>query len=115
MIKLQALEDFTLGKINEIKNLVRYQDRTHQENKIEKKDIFECEKDLANYLLNKPNTIYPTDKDGGNNPAQKGGRPVVEVVETIPEKGTEQKEEIKDEKVVAKRKITTRRKRTTKK
>ena len=114
MIRVKALEDFTLGRINEIKNLERYQDRTHQENRIEYKDIFECEKDLAYYLLN---------EKGFENPAN---RAVVEIIEVIPEKETEQKEEtpnkieikameLKDKKVVPKRKTTTRRKRTTKK
>lgn len=103
MIKLQALEDFTLSRIKEVKNLVRYQDRKHEENKIEYKDIFECEKDLANYLLN---------EKGFENPIN---RAVVEVIEVIPEKETEQKKEIKEEKVAPKRKTTTRRKRTTKK
>lgn len=77
MIKLQALEDFTLGRIKEVKNLERYQDRTHQENKIEYKDIFECEKDLAYYLLNEKGFENPID------------RAVVEIIEIIPEKEAE--------------------------
>ena len=66
MIKLEALESFTLERFGEIKNI----ERAGKDAKgfINKNDKFECEKDLANYLL-------------GDNPLK---RPVVKVIEVEP-------------------------------
>lgn len=68
MIKLKALENFSLERFEEIQNI----ERAGKEAKkwINKNDKFECNKDLADYLL-------------GNNPL---GRPVVKVIEVEPEK-----------------------------
>lgn len=66
MIKLQALENFTLERFNEIQDIER--DGKEQKNWINKNDIFKCSKDLADYLL-------------GENPLK---RPVVKVIEVEP-------------------------------
>lgn len=66
MIKLQALEDFNLERYSELKNIERV--RIDTKGKLYKGDKFECEKELADYLL-------------GNNPLK---RPVVKIVEVEP-------------------------------
>ena len=63
MIKLQALENFTLERFNEIQDIERA--GREQKNWINKNDTFKCSKDLADYLL-------------GDNPLK---RPVVKVIE----------------------------------
>lgn len=48
MVKVEVTEDFTLGRFNELKNIVRKsQDKP---GKLFKGDVFECEEDLVNYL-----------------------------------------------------------------
>ena len=78
MIKVQALQDFTLERFNEVKNLQRGTAK-NQEGWIYKTDIFECEKELCDYLL-------------GDNHIKKA---VVEVIEVIPE--VKNVEEVKEE------------------
>ena len=100
MIKVRALDDFYLSRYDEIKNLVRYQERNHREKTIEYKDTFECSEDLANYLLN---------KKGFENPINKA---IVEIVEVIPEikeeeVKVEEQEEVKKPTVRKRRKTTT--------
>ena len=68
MIRLQALESFTLERFDELKNIERV--GTDTKGKINKNDKFECDKNLADYLLGK-NAL---------------GRAVVKVIEIIPEK-----------------------------
>lgn len=63
MIKLKALENFTLERFNEIQDIERA--GKEQKNWINKNDTFKCGKDLADYLL-------------GDNPLK---RPVVKVIE----------------------------------
>ena len=80
MIKVEVIEDFSLGRFNEIKNLVRKAKNKNKELYIG--DTFECEEDLAKYLLN---------EDGYKNPEN---RPFVRVIEVAPEvKEIEVKEE----------------------
>lgn len=67
MIKLEAIESFTLSRYNEIKNMQRKSIDT--EGRLYEGDIFECEKELADYLL-------------GNNAIH---RAVVKVIEVEPE------------------------------
>jgi hypothetical protein len=77
MIKLEALENFSLERFKEVKNIKRAGKDTF--GMIIKGDVFECEKDLADYLL-------------GANPL---GRPVVKVIEVEPKKTIEEfKEEV---------------------
>lgn len=77
MVKLEAIEEFTLGKFNELKNLVRKDPTRNEKGYVYLGDVFECKEDLYNYLT-------------GEN---KYGRTFVKVIEIIPEK----KEEIKIE------------------
>lgn len=77
MIKLKALENFTLERFNEIQDIERA--GKEQKNWINKNDTFKCGKDLADYLL-------------GDNPLK---RPVVKVIEIESEKTIEKfKEEV---------------------
>lgn len=52
-IKLEAIESFTLERYNELKNIEKVGRK--EEGKINKNDRFECDKDLADYLLGKNN------------------------------------------------------------
>lgn len=49
MIKVEALENFTLSRFNEIKNIQRKKIDTN--GKLYEGDVFECNKELADYLL----------------------------------------------------------------
>ena len=72
MIKLEVIEPFTLGRFNELKNIQRKAGETG--NLLNKGDMFECEQELADYLL-------------GNNAYK---RAYVRVIEVIPEEKLEQ-------------------------
>ena len=73
MIKVEVIEDFTLQKFGEIKNIVRK--GKSQEGKLFIGDTFECDEKMADYLT-------------GNNPIN---RAVVKVIEVIPEKENTEK------------------------
>ena len=75
MIKVEVIESFTLERFDEIKNIERAGEDT--KGKLNVHDKFECTKELADYLL-------------GDNPIK---RPVVKIVEIIPE---EPKVEVKE-------------------
>lgn len=75
MIKVEAIQQFTLGRFNEISNLTRK--RTDVPGTIFTGDTFECSKELAEYLTGK------NDK----------GVVVVKVIEVIPDKVVEEKKE----------------------
>lgn len=82
MVKLEVIQDFTLGRFNEIENLQRGTAK-NKEGWLYISDKFECEKDLADYLL-------------GDNPVNKK---VVKVLEIVPQKEEvkiEEKKEIKE-------------------
>lgn len=49
MIKMIVLQNFTLGRFDEIKNLVRA--KASKKGVLYVGDTFECEKELADYLL----------------------------------------------------------------
>lgn len=68
MIKVKVIEEFTLQKFDELKNITRK--GKEQEGKLFIGDIFECDEKMADYLT-------------GNNPIN---RAVVKVIEVIPEK-----------------------------
>lgn len=74
MIKVEVIETFNLERYNELKNIQRKGANTI--GMLYVGDKFECEKELADYLL-------------GDNPIKKA---VVKVIEVIPEK-----KEIKEE------------------
>ena len=82
MIKLEAIEGFTLERFDELQNIQRKS--VDSKGRIYVGDIFECPQDLADYLL-------------GANPI---GRAVVKVIEVEPEKVTVEKviESAKDDK-----------------
>ena len=73
MIKVEALEDFTLKRFEELKNIQRKS--KEQKGKLFAGDIFECDEKMADYLT-------------GNNPIN---RAVVKVIEVIPEKENTEK------------------------
>ena len=81
MIKLQALESFTLERFDELENIERA--GRNEQGKLNKDDKFECKKDLADYLL-------------GDNPLN---RPVVKVIEIVPEIKEEKKEKNDETKI----------------
>lgn len=76
MIKCEATDTFTLLKFKELKNLTRIDKDNEKEGKIYKGDIFECNKDIAYYLL-------------GNNDYK---REFIRVLEIIPDKKAKRKE-----------------------
>jgi len=76
MIKLQAIESFTLGRFDELENIERVGQDTY--GRLNTGDKFECIKDLADYLL-------------GDNPVK---RAVAKVIEVIPEKKVEDNKKI---------------------
>lgn len=92
MIKVEVIEEFTLGKFDELKNIQRKNKNT--EGRLYVGDIFECNQDMADYLT-------------GEN---KLNRAFVKVIEVIPEeklKKTEKKTILEEEpKKVEKRKRT---------
>ena len=99
MIKVEVIKDFTLGAFDELKNIQRKS--IEEKGRLFKGDIFECTKEMADYLL-------------GENALKS---PFVKVIEIIPEevKIEESKtEEIKATKVKDK-KTTTKRKSIAKK
>lgn len=68
LIKLEAIDSFTLSRINEISNLER--NKIIEDNMINKGDRFECKKDLAEYLLGKNDY----------------GKAFVKIIEVIPDR-----------------------------
>ena len=77
MIKVQVIEDFTLARFDELKNIQRK--AREEKGKLFVGDIFECDKETSDYLL-------------GDNPIK---RAVVKVIEVVPEKKKEEDEPIK--------------------
>lgn len=77
MIKVEVLEDFNLKAFNELKNIVR-KTTNNEKNKLYQGDIFECDKEMADYLL-------------GNNVLK---RAVVKVIEVEPIKEKEPVEDV---------------------
>lgn len=67
MVKVKVIDNFSLGKFNELKNIVRANPRQDLKGRLFKGDIFECTEEMAEYLT-KTN-------------AQ--GKPFVEVIEIM--------------------------------
>lgn len=86
MIKVRVIEDFNLGKFNELKNIIRANCNKKEDGKLYTNDTFECTEEMAEYLTGK-NAL---------------GRSFVRVIEIIPEK-TEEKGKMEDEKKTVKR------------
>ena len=53
MIKVKALQEFTYGNFDKIKNLERNDINKNQEGRLYEKDTFECTKEMAEYLTGK--------------------------------------------------------------
>lgn len=51
MIKCEATKTFTLKRFGELQNLIRKNETKADEGKVYKEDIFECNEDLAKYLM----------------------------------------------------------------
>lgn len=68
MVKLETTYEFTLKRFNELKNIVRKDANKHEEGCLYLGDTFECEQELADYLM-------------GNN---KDHKVVAKVIEIIP-------------------------------
>ena len=75
MIKVEVIEEFTLGKFDELKNLVRNNEEKKEKGRLYVKDTFICDKEMADYLT-------------GNN---KYSTPYVKIIEIIPEEVIEEK------------------------
>lgn len=78
MIKVKVINEFRFARYNEIKNLVS-KDRV-EDKRLFVGDIFECDKEMCDYLI-------------GKNPAN---MKVVEIIEIIPEQVIKEKQEIKE-------------------
>ena len=81
MIKVEVIDDFTLGRYNELKNVVRKSKDEY--GRLFIGDVFECTEEMAEYLTGKNHL----------------GRAFVKVIEVIPAKVEEPKKEIVGEKV----------------
>lgn len=77
MIKLIAIKDFTLERYGELKNIIR-KNGIEEKGRLNEGDTFECERELADYLM-------------GNNSK---GEVVVKVIEIIPPVKIEEPKEI---------------------
>lgn len=93
MIKLEALEDFTLARFDEVTNIVRK--GKDEKGKLFYGDVFECKKDLADYLTNKT-----------QNPVNRAVAKVIEVIPEIKEVVEKPKQEVKKPVERKKRKTT---------
>lgn len=69
MIKVKVIEDFHLGKFNELKNIERANYNKREEGHLYVNDIFECTEEMAEYLMGKNATK----------------RAFVKVIEVVPE------------------------------
>ena len=69
MIKCEAKENFYCKDFDKLKNIVRYNLSMNEEGKIYKKDIFDTNKKMADYL-------------DGNNPL---GRSLIRIIEVVPD------------------------------
>lgn len=92
MVKVEVIENFTLGKFDELKNLKRANPSKDLKNYLYVGDVFECTDDMATYL----------EKTNAK------GKAFIKVLEVIPEK-------IKAEKKEPAKKTTTNKKTATKK
>lgn len=95
MIKLEALEDFTLKRFDEIENIIRK--GKEEKGKVFYGDTFVCEKELAEYLTN-------TGKE--KNPVNRAVAKVIEVIPELKEVVEKPKQEVKKPVERKKRKTT---------
>lgn len=87
MIKVEVLENFAFARYNEIEDTLQSK-AIKQKGRLFLGDIFECNKEMSDYLL-------------GDNPIK---RPVVKIIEIIPEvEEKPKKTTIKSKKTIAKK------------
>lgn len=86
MIKVEVIEDFTLERFNELKNIVRKTQSKNQDKYLYIGDVFECDMPMVDYLT----------KDNAKK------RAFVKIIEVIPDE-KEKNENIKVEKVEKKK------------
>ena len=85
MIKVEVIEDFTLGKFNELKNIERANPNKNEDGHLYKNDKFDCNEEMAKYL-------------GGENGEH---RAFVKIIEIIPKEVTEEEKPKRRRKSVA--------------
>lgn len=78
MIRLEAVKDFSLQRFDELKNIKRK--GKEEKGKIFAEDIFECEKDLAEYLTGNNEKKYVVAKVIEILP----GKNILEEIEEVP-------------------------------
>lgn len=88
MIKVKVIQDFHLGKFNELKNIIRANYNKRELGKLYINDTFECTEEMAEYLMGKNATK----------------RAFVKVVEILPEEKEKKIENIEKKSIVRKRK-----------
>ena len=62
MVILEAKEEFHLGRFNELRNIKRHNPNKNDNGHIYAGDVFECDVDLAKYLLNEKGYENPVNK-----------------------------------------------------
>lgn len=82
MVRAEATAQFSLGKFNELKNIVRANPQKNNKGELYKGDTFECKEDMAEYL-------------GGKNHLNKS---FIKILEIIPEKKIEEVKPVEEEK-----------------
>ena len=87
MIKVRVIEDFNLGKFNELKNIIRANCNKKEDGKLYTNDIFECTEEMAEYLMGKN--------------AEK--RAFVKVVEVVPEEKVVEEKPKRKRRTIAKK------------
>lgn len=85
MIKVEVIEEFTLGEFDKLKNLVR--NKKEEKGRLFVGDVFECTKEMCDYLTGK----------------NMKGKVVVKILEVIPEAKIEQTPIEKEEKKTTKK------------
>lgn len=78
MIKVKVIENFSFGRYNEVENIIKVNGKGIS-NYFEKGDIFDCQKDIADYLIK----------------TNKFGKPFVQIIEVIPDKKTKKEADTK--------------------
>lgn len=81
MIKVKVIENFSFGRYNEVENVIKVNGKGIS-NYFEKGDIFDCQKDIADYLIK----------------TNKFGKPFVQIIEVIPDKKEVITENVNEEK-----------------
>lgn len=62
MVKVKVIEDFHLGEFNKLKNIIRANPARNAQGFLYVNDIFECDEDMARYLLNEEGHKNPLNR-----------------------------------------------------